>query len=163
MSSQAPSIDGPDEVERVAELLRRARAAMEGFKDADLIIENTYTPPNVHQVYLEPHNQVTTIDDNGVMHVWAPCKAPYSARKQTALALGLQPEQIVFHPVTIGGDFGGLELGLHAADRRATRRPVPIEEATADGAVRVARGTQRHHRQAGERGQKQSHTLNTHR
>jgi CO/xanthine dehydrogenase Mo-binding subunit len=79
----------------------------QGFKDADLIIENTYTTPNVHQVYLEPHNQVTTIDDHGVMHVWAPCKAPYSARKQTALALGLQPEQIVFHPVTIGGDFGG--------------------------------------------------------
>jgi sulfoacetaldehyde dehydrogenase len=34
MSSQAPSIEGPDEVERVAELLRRARAAMEDFKDA---------------------------------------------------------------------------------------------------------------------------------
>jgi hypothetical protein len=33
MSSQAPSIDGPDEVERVAELVRRARAAMEDFKD----------------------------------------------------------------------------------------------------------------------------------
>jgi len=79
----------------------------QGFKDADLIIENTYTTPNVHQVYLEPHNQVTTIDDHGVMHVWAPCKAPYSARNQTALALGLEPEQIVFHPVTIGGDFGG--------------------------------------------------------
>ena len=35
MSSQAPSIDGPDEVERVAELVRRARAAMEDFKDTD--------------------------------------------------------------------------------------------------------------------------------
>jgi len=35
MSSQAPSIDAPDEVERVAELVRRARAAMEDFKDTD--------------------------------------------------------------------------------------------------------------------------------
>ena len=35
MSSQAPTIDAPDEVERVAELVRRARAAMENFKDAD--------------------------------------------------------------------------------------------------------------------------------
>ena len=79
----------------------------QGFKDAELIIENTYTTPNVHQVYLEPHNQVTSIDDDGVMHVWAPCKAPYAARNQTALAIGLEPDQIVFHPVTIGGDFGG--------------------------------------------------------
>jgi len=79
----------------------------QGFKDAELIIENTYTTPNVHQVYLEPHNQVTSIDDDGIMHVWAPCKAPYAARNQTALAIGLEPDQIVFHPVTIGGDFGG--------------------------------------------------------
>jgi CO/xanthine dehydrogenase Mo-binding subunit len=79
----------------------------QGFKDADLIIENTYTTPNVHQLYLEPHNQVTSIDDDGVMHVWAPCKAPYAARNQTALAIGVEPAKIVFHPVTIGGDFGG--------------------------------------------------------
>jgi CO/xanthine dehydrogenase Mo-binding subunit len=79
----------------------------QGFKDSDMIIENTYTTPNVHQIYLEPHNQVTLIDDDGVMHVWAPCKAPYAARNQTALAIGVEPEKIVFHPVTIGGDFGG--------------------------------------------------------
>jgi CO/xanthine dehydrogenase Mo-binding subunit len=78
-----------------------------GFAEADLIVENTYTTPNVHQVYLEPHNQVTSIDDDGIFHVWAPCKAPYAARNQSALALGLQPDNIIFHPVTIGGDFGG--------------------------------------------------------
>ena len=78
-----------------------------GFKESDIIVENTYTTPNVHQVYMETHNQVTSIDNDGIMHVWAPCKAPYAARNQTALALGLQPDQIVFHPITIGGDFGG--------------------------------------------------------
>ena len=78
-----------------------------GFEEAELIVENTYTTPTVHQTYIEPHNSLVHVDDAGVMHVWAPCKAPYSARSQVANALGIEPEQIVFHPVTLGGDFGG--------------------------------------------------------
>ncbi len=30
----------------------------EGFKDAELIVENTYTTPKVHQGYIETHNQL---------------------------------------------------------------------------------------------------------
>lgn len=99
-----------------------------GFKDADLIVENTYTTPVVHQVYMEAHNQVTSIDDAGVMHVWAPSKAPYSARNQSALALGIEPTQIVYHPVTIGGDFGGkgspMNVPLGYFLNKATGKPV---------------------------------------
>jgi carbon-monoxide dehydrogenase large subunit len=79
----------------------------EGFKDAEIIVESSYTTPTVHQTYIEPHNQVVHIDDEGIVHVWAPCKAPYAARNQTAAAVGIEPEKIVFHPVTVGGDFGG--------------------------------------------------------
>ncbi len=100
----------------------------DGFKDADLIIENSYTTPSVHQLYMESHNQVTSIDDEGIMHVWAPCKAPYAARNQTARAVGLEPTQIVFHPVTIGGDFGGkgspMNIPLGYFLNKATGKPV---------------------------------------
>jgi CO/xanthine dehydrogenase Mo-binding subunit len=99
-----------------------------GFKDSDIIIENTYTTPVVHQVYMEPHNQVTLIDDAGVLHVWAPSKAPYSARNQSALALGIDPSRIVYHPVTIGGDFGGkgspMNVPLGYFLNQATGKPV---------------------------------------
>ena len=99
-----------------------------GFKEADLIVENVYTTPNVHQVYMEAHNQVTSIDDDGVLHVWAPSKAPYSARNQSAAALGLDPEKIVFHPVAIGGDFGGkgspMNIPLGYFLNKATGKPV---------------------------------------
>jgi CO/xanthine dehydrogenase Mo-binding subunit len=78
-----------------------------GFKEAELIVENSYTTPTVHQTYIEPHNLLVHIDDAGVMHVWAPCKAPYAARAQSAKTLGLETDKIVFHPVTVGGDFGG--------------------------------------------------------
>ena len=102
----------------------------EGFKEADLIVENSYTTPNVHQLYMEPHNQIVHLADDGVLHVWAPCKAPYAARNQTAKALGLATDQIVFHPVVIGGDFGGkgspmnVPLGYYLA--KATGRPVQM-------------------------------------
>ena len=79
----------------------------EGFKQADRIIEHTYTTPNVHQAYMEAHNQTTYIDKDGVYHVWAPVKAPYAVRSQTANAIGVPTDKIVVHPVTIGGDFGG--------------------------------------------------------
>lgn len=78
-----------------------------GMREADVVVENTFTTPLVHQVYMEPHNQTVSIDSDGVVHVWAPNKAPYSARNQTAKSVGVAPEQIIFHPVTIGGDFGG--------------------------------------------------------
>jgi carbon-monoxide dehydrogenase large subunit len=77
---------------------------------------------------MEAHNQVTSIDDVGVMHVWAPSKAPYSARNQSALALGIEPTQIVYHPVTIGGDFGGkgspMNVPLGYFLNKATGKPV---------------------------------------
>ena len=101
-----------------------------GFKDAELIIENSYTTPNVHQIYMEPHNQIVKIADDGVLHVWAPCKAPYAARNQTAKALGIPNDQIVFHPVPIGGDFGGkgspmnVPLGYYLA--KAVAKPVQM-------------------------------------
>ncbi len=102
----------------------------EGFKDAELIVENSYTTPNVHQIYMEPHNQIVQLADDGVLHVWAPCKAPYAARNQTAKALGIESDRIVFHPVPIGGDFGGkgspmnVPLGYYLA--KAVSRPVQM-------------------------------------
>ena len=101
----------------------------EGFKDADLIVENTYTTPKVHQGYIETHNQLVQVSPDGRMHVWAPNKAPYTTRGQIAKALDLPAEQIVFHPVAIGGDFGGkgspmnIPLGYYLS-KAAGGRPV---------------------------------------
>ena len=100
----------------------------EGFKEADLVVENTYTTATVHQVYMESHNQVVHVSTDGTVDVWAPNKSAYGARNQTAAAVGLEQTQIVFHPVTIGGDFGGkgsamnVPLGYFLA--KAVGRPV---------------------------------------
>jgi len=79
----------------------------EGFAQADLIIENTFTVPRQHQAYLETHSCLVWIDDQGRVQVWASSKVPYQVKEQLSVALGLPKERIRLNPVAIGGDYGG--------------------------------------------------------
>jgi CO/xanthine dehydrogenase Mo-binding subunit len=78
-----------------------------GFKQADLIVENTFTTRQVHQAYIEPHSCVVKADPSGGAEIWACSKVPYAIREQVANAVRVAPEKLVVHPVYIGGDFGG--------------------------------------------------------
>jgi CO/xanthine dehydrogenase Mo-binding subunit len=79
----------------------------EGFAQADLSIENTFTMPRQHQAYLEPHSCLVWLDDQGRVQVWASSKVPYQVKEQLSVALGLPKERIRLNPVAIGGDYGG--------------------------------------------------------
>ena len=78
-----------------------------GFKQADLIVENTFTVSRQHQAYLETHTCLVWIDGQGRVQIWASCKVPYAIKQQLSAALGLPEERIRLNPVSIGGDFGG--------------------------------------------------------
>ena len=78
-----------------------------GFKQADLIVENTFTTQVTHQSYLEPHACVVKADSSGGAEVWACSKTPFAVRTQLSNCIGVAKEKLVFHPVHIGGDFGG--------------------------------------------------------
>ena len=100
-----------------------------GMKDADLVLENTYTTPSQHQTYMEAHNATVQVHSDGSAEVWTPGKAPYAVRSQISGPLGVAPESIVFHPVTIGGDFGGKGSPMNVAlgyllSKEAGGRPV---------------------------------------
>ena len=86
-----------------------------GMKEADLVVENTFTTPSQHQVYMEAHNATVRVNADGTAEVWTPGKAPYAVRSQIAGPLGVEPESIVFHPVVIGGDFGGKGSPMNVA------------------------------------------------
>ena len=102
----------------------------EGFAQADLIVENTFTVPRQHQAYLETHSCVVWLDDQERVQVWASSKVPYQVKDQLSVALGLPKERICLHPVAIGGDYGGkgspmdIPLAYFLAVR--TGRPVKI-------------------------------------
>jgi CO/xanthine dehydrogenase Mo-binding subunit len=79
----------------------------EGFKQADLIVENTFTTQVTHQCYLEPHACVVKAEASGAAEVWSCSKTPFAVRGQLSNCIGVPKEKLVFHPMHIGGDFGG--------------------------------------------------------
>ena len=102
----------------------------QGVASSDLIIENTFTTPTVHQAYMEPHCCVVSIDDQNRAQVWAPVKTPYTIKNQVAQAVNLSPDQVLINPVTIGGDFGGkgspMNIPLCYFLAKASGRPVKM-------------------------------------
>jgi len=112
----------------------------EGFAQADLIIENTFTVPRQHQAYLEPHSCLVWLDDQERLQVWASSKVPYLVKEQLSVALQLPKERIRLNPVAIGGDYGGkgspMDIPLAYFLALRTGRPVRmvmdyVEELTA--------------------------------
>ena len=79
----------------------------EGFSQSEVIIENTFTTPRVHQAYLETHSCLVWIDRDDRVQVWTSSKVPYAVREQLSHALDLPLDKILLNPVHIGGDFGG--------------------------------------------------------
>ncbi len=78
-----------------------------GFKQADLIVENTFTTQVTHQSYLEPHACVARARPDGSADIWSCSKTPFAVRGQLSNCIGVAKEKLVFHPTHIGGDFGG--------------------------------------------------------
>lgn len=78
-----------------------------GFKQADLIVENSFSTQVTHQSYLEPHACVAHVRADGSADIWSCSKTPYAVRGQLSNCIGVEKEKLVFHPTHIGGDFGG--------------------------------------------------------
>jgi CO/xanthine dehydrogenase Mo-binding subunit len=79
----------------------------EGFAQSDLIVENTYTVPRVHQAFLEPHCCLVWIDDQERIQMWSPNKVPQGLKESMSEAFKIPKDKIRVNPVAIGGDFGG--------------------------------------------------------
>src|SRR5213593_2694383 len=121
-------VDGPTN-EFVRNVYNRGDVA-EGFAQSDLIVENTYTVPRVHQAFLEPHCCLVWIDEQQRVQMWSPCKVPQGLRESMSEALDIPKEKIRVNPVAIGGDFGGkgapFDEPICLLLARRTRRPVKM-------------------------------------
>ena len=78
----------------------------QGFAEADLIVENTYTTPRQHHAYLETQSVLVNVEGD-VVQVWTCSKAPYDTRNALSVAIEVPDENVVFNHSYIGGDFGG--------------------------------------------------------
>ena len=101
-----------------------------GFRQADVIVENTFTTPSVHQSYIEPHSCVVNTAPDGSAEFWSCSKVPYGVREQVANALKIPQEILVFKPCYIGGDFGGkgdfMDLAVVYLMSKRAGRPVKL-------------------------------------
>ena len=101
-----------------------------GFQESDLIFENTFTTPWVHQGYMEPYTCMVAADDSGHVQVWANNKQPYRLRWQLARYLKLPEEHVTVNPCGIGGDFGGkagiMNVPLAYELSRRSGRPIQM-------------------------------------
>jgi CO/xanthine dehydrogenase Mo-binding subunit len=102
----------------------------EGFRQSDIVVENTFTVPPVHQAYIEPHCSVVRINADGTAEIWSSNKSPFALRDQVGNALQIPPASLIIRPCYVGGDFGGKgdgnDVALCYALARQTACPVKI-------------------------------------
>ena len=101
-----------------------------GMAEADVVVENVFSTPRQHQGYIEPHTCLVAARPSGKVDVWAANKSPHPGKRMVAAATGLSADDIVFNPVTIGGDFGGkgsaMDIPIAWMLSTRTGRPVKI-------------------------------------
>ncbi len=78
-----------------------------GFSQADLILEQTFTTPIVHQGYMETHAAMVDVSPDGAVTVWSSDKVPFRVRSLMAEIIGLPITRVRVIPSFVGGDFGG--------------------------------------------------------
>ncbi|HYA29711.1 MAG TPA: xanthine dehydrogenase family protein molybdopterin-binding subunit [Acidobacteriota bacterium] len=105
-------------------------AVEEGFRQSDVVVENTFTVPAVHQAYIEPHACLVNIKSDGSAEVWSSNKSPFGMREAVGSSLGVAPSSLLIHPCYVGGDFGGKgdgnDVALCYALARKTGRAIKL-------------------------------------
>jgi CO/xanthine dehydrogenase Mo-binding subunit len=134
----------------VAEHLQMGRGdVVQGFAEADLVVERTFRTQVVHQGYIEPDAEAAWVREDGSVVVWANTQTTFTQRHELALLLHIPLNKIRVVPTEVGGAFGGKESvrvsALCVALSRKARQPVGLtlsrEEvlrATGPGSATVA-------------------------
>ncbi|HAM35673.1 MAG TPA: dehydrogenase [Elusimicrobia bacterium] len=81
-----------------------------GFREADLVLERTYTVPRYAHCALEVHGAIGLHDASGRLTVWTASQSPFTQRHLFAEALapfGLSHKDVRVITPYVGGGFGG--------------------------------------------------------
>jgi len=103
----------------------------DGFKKADIIVENVYNTPLAAHCGMEPHSAIAVKQSDGSIEIWSGAQATFAARGLIALYLGLPATKVRHHTLYVGGGFGNkiTPKDNFMAAALATRldRPVSVE------------------------------------
>jgi CO/xanthine dehydrogenase Mo-binding subunit len=82
-------------------------SVLEGFQEAEEVLEDTFLTSNVHPGYLEPHVCVALVDAGERITLWGSFQAPARNREQVAKVMNLPLNKIRMIQTVVGGGFGG--------------------------------------------------------
>jgi len=101
-----------------------------GFKEAYVVLENTFRTQTVHHGYIEPRAAIASVDAEGKVTLWTDNQGIFECRDLVADYLHLPLNHVKVIPVESGGAFGGKShqviSPLCALLSRKTGRPVKI-------------------------------------
>src|SRR5262245_53165005 len=102
----------------------------EGFKQADVIIERSFTTRPVHQGYIEPHACLISVAADDKTTIWSSSQGQFMVRAMTSMLTGIAQSDIRAIPAEIGGGFGGKTIvylePLAAMLAKKSGRPVKM-------------------------------------
>ena len=102
----------------------------QGFRESDIIVEETYHTQPINQGFLEPMACVANVEANGRLDIYASTQGPYQVRSQLASVLDISISNIKVIAMEMGGGFGAkLRLALEAFPAllaMKTGRPVKL-------------------------------------
>lgn len=108
--------------------LRKGDVA-EGFRTADVVLEDLFFCPRIHHCYLEPHAVVAQYTPDKIT-VWSNGQRPFDIRTYMADLFGLPMGKVRVINTMIGGGFGGKITAklepIAVALSRKSRRPVKL-------------------------------------
>lgn len=105
LAPDAPSLHGGGNLASRVEFSRGDMDA--AWKQADIVVERTFTTPVVHQCYIEPVACLAEPGADGILTLWIPAHMPRGERQILAGALGIEADRIRIRQTHIGGSFGG--------------------------------------------------------
>ena len=83
-----------------------------GFREADIILEDTYRTRMVHQGYLEPRASLARMDPKGKLTVWTSSQGSFRIQEQVAETLDIPQSRVNVVPLELGGAFGSKGQGV---------------------------------------------------
>jgi putative selenate reductase molybdopterin-binding subunit len=79
----------------------------QGFNEADVIHEMTYSTSRVQHVHLETHGAIAWQSEDGRLHVRTSSQAPFITKQKLCYLFGLFDRNVHVFTERIGGGFGG--------------------------------------------------------
>jgi CO/xanthine dehydrogenase Mo-binding subunit len=107
MAAGAPAIHDNGNVVAKKQVIKGDMA--EGWKQADIVIEETYTTGYQEHAYLETNGVLAVPEPDGAITVYASAQCPFYIQKAVARLLGLDLAHVRCIQAATGGAFGGKE------------------------------------------------------